>query len=115
MRRREFIAVLTVLLPVSASLAQAPNRVFRLGMLTAGNINSIRDVTVPRLATQGFVEGRNLVIDARVGAAEELPELARSMIAQRPDAIIAVGAAIAAAKAATSTVPIVMSFAGKDP
>jgi putative tryptophan/tyrosine transport system substrate-binding protein len=116
MRWREFITGLaSMFLLASASSAQIGDKVFRLGVLTAGNINNIRDVTVPTLAKQGFIEGRNLIIDARIGAVEELPELARAMVAQRPDAIIAVGAAIAAAKAASSTVPIVMSFSGQDP
>jgi putative ABC transport system substrate-binding protein len=45
-----------------------------------------------------------------------MPELAREAIATKPDVVIAVSTvAILAAKKASSTVPIVMSFIGEDP
>jgi putative ABC transport system substrate-binding protein len=72
------------------------------------------DVTVvPELARRGFVEGRNLVIVRRSSGADldRLGGLARDLVAQKLDAIIAVGLpAVRAAMAAGPEVPIVASF-----
>src|SRR5262249_38673534 len=72
-------------------------------------------VTLPELATHGFVEGRNLVVEMRTGGADELPELARELVGAKPDVVFAISApALRAVAAATSTVPIVM-LASADP
>ena len=117
MRRREFVSGLgrvAAALPLAAGVmparAQAPGRVYRLGHLA----NAVhperytRETTLPALARLGFVEGRNLVFDARNGASAQLPALMGELLAAKPDAVIAVGdAAMIAAAAATRTVPIV--------
>jgi putative tryptophan/tyrosine transport system substrate-binding protein len=123
MRRREFLsgvgstaAAWQLVAGAMPALAQTPNRVYRLGHLgnSPPSEASARQITLPELARLGFVEGRNLVFDPRVGESDALPGLMRELLAARPDAVIAVGgAAIAAAGAATSTVPIV-TF-GADP
>ena len=114
--RRPAIA-LVVLLALSAPvLAQTPGKVYRLGLLaqTDQSIDVTREHTLPELAKFGFVEGANLVLDARIGPAEALRGLARELTALRTDAMLAIGSAsIRAARAATSTVPIVMF--GDDP
>ena len=117
MRRRKFIVGLagTVAFPLAAR-AQTPNRIYRLGHLanSADSEAYTRQITLPELARLGFVEGRNLVFDARVGEPDSLPGLMRELLAAQPDAVVAVaGDAIAAASAATRTVPIV-TF-GPDP
>jgi putative tryptophan/tyrosine transport system substrate-binding protein len=62
------------------------------------------------------VQGRNLVVDVKLGAVEALPQLARELAATAPDVIIAVGGgAIRAVLAATTTTPIVGAFIGEDP
>lgn len=111
MWRRNFIAGLasTVAFPLAAG-AKTPNGIYRLGHLANSALSeaSARQVTLPELAKLGFVEGRNLVFDARLGESDTLSGLMRELLAARPDAVIAVGAAaIAAAGAATRTVPIV--------
>ncbi len=91
--------------------AQSPNRIYRLGVLapTVDSVRLTRDLTLPELATLGFIDGRNLVVDARIGAPSELPGLVREMLAAKPDAIIAIGGtAVRSARAATSSVAIVM-------
>jgi putative ABC transport system substrate-binding protein len=122
MKRRKFIALLggaAVGWPLVAgtrpALAQTPNRVYRLGHLGLAISETItRETTLPELAKLGFVEGRNLVFDARGGEPDALPGLMGELLAARPDAVMAIGpAAIAAAGAATRTVPIV-TF-GTDP
>ena len=115
MRRREFVSGLggvaaTWPLAVSRVRAQTPDRIYRLGHLGfAGPSEAMsRQVILPELARLGFVEGRNLVFDARGGEADAQPALMRELLAARPDAVIAIGnAAILAAGAATRTVAIV--------
>jgi putative ABC transport system substrate-binding protein len=72
--------------------------------------------TLPKLVREGFVEGRNLVLEIRIGTAEELPELAKELLATKPDVVLANGpVAIRAVRAATTTVPIVGAAIGEDP
>ena len=120
MKRREFIGLLggaAAGWPLRAG-AQGAGKVFRLGALSpaTAQFDSIRGIVLPELAKAGIVEGRNLILDLRAGSMEKLPQLAPELIAANPDAIMAVsGAAIGALKAASSTVPIVMSFSDYDP
>ena len=116
MRRREFVSGLgaaatwPLAAGVSRARAQTPNRVYRLGHLGfAGPSEAMsRQIILPELARLGFVEGRNLVFDARSGEADAQPALMRELLAARPDAVIAIGnPAILAAGAATRTVAIV--------
>jgi putative ABC transport system substrate-binding protein len=79
-------------------------------------IDSIRSIVLPELAKAGIVEGRNLILDARAGSMDKLSQLAAELIAANPDTVMAVsGAAINAVRAASSAVPIVMSFSDYDP
>ena len=120
MRRRDFIATLASTVaawPIAAN-AQSTNKVFRLAALSPANaqLDSIRTIVLPELAKANLVEGRNLILDARSGSMETLPELARELVAARPDVVMAVsGAAIGAVKASSGIVPIVMSFSDYDP
>jgi len=117
MRRRNFIAGLagTVAFPFAAR-AQTPNRVYSLAHLATSSDSEAftRQTTLPELARLGFVEGRNLVFNARVGEPDLMPALMRELLAGQPDAVIALGPLeLRAAGAATRIVPIV-SF-GVDP
>ena len=61
------------------------------------------------------MEGTNLVIDARAahGRVERLPALMRELLDAKPEVIVTFGTTAAqTAKAATTTTPIVMAFAG---
>jgi putative ABC transport system substrate-binding protein len=65
-----------------------------------------------RLRDQGYVEGRNLVIETRYaeGQSRRLPELAAELVALNPDVIVTITTPAAiAAKHATDRIPIVMS------
>ncbi|MGY4623616.1 ABC transporter substrate-binding protein [Bradyrhizobium sp. USDA 4486] len=116
MRRRQFIAglVATTALPL-ATHAQKASRMYRLGHLAATSETEAltRQITLPELARHGFVEGRNLIFDARVGELDSMPALMRELLAGQPDAIVAIGTALKPAAAATRTVPVV-AF-GNDP
>ena len=121
MRRRTLVSGLAAGLGAAAAgwlpgagpmavLAQTPGRTYRLGHLTTAesSVVATREFTLPELARLGFAEGRTLVFDSRVGEADTLPGQMRELLATRPDAIIAVGLpAVAAAGAATRSVPIV--------
>jgi putative ABC transport system substrate-binding protein len=114
MRRVVFIcAVLAVLSP---TYAEAAERIWRMGVLALGDNGAVRSIIMPYLATRGFVEGRNLVVNVRIGAEEQMPELAQTLVGDKPDVIIAISDwALHALRAATSTIPIVVAPMGGDP
>ena len=112
MRRREFVTVPIALLGgaalARAAFAQRSQRTFRIGQLLASPTSDALRLSAPffpTLAEQGFVEGRNLVVDTRSaeGQLERLPALAAELIALKPDLIVALAApATAAVKALTA-------------
>ena len=121
MRRRTFIAgVGTAALLPFAARAQSPTMPV-IGFLHAGSPdeNAKRlDAFRKGLAAAGFVEGKNLAIEYRwaSGKTQDLSAMAAELIAKPVALIVTPGstAAAVAAKAATSTVPIVFS-SGTDP
>lgn len=118
-RRRPFLSAVAALLVAGPSdgWAQAPGRIYRLGILRPTGTAPF-DVNIPEaLRELGYVEGRNLIIDRRYaeGRTERLPALARELVAAKMDAIVAVGTgAVRAATEASSTIPVVM-FGNFDP
>jgi putative tryptophan/tyrosine transport system substrate-binding protein len=113
------LGVLTILLSVGpAAFGQAPERVYRLGVLSpsSGTLEQSRAEAFPELARLGFVEGQNLVVEARFGPTEQLPALARELASVHPDVVIAAGgAAIRAMRQAAVATPIVGALIGEDP
>jgi putative ABC transport system substrate-binding protein len=118
MKRREVIALIggsAGLWPLS-TVAQAPAKTVRLGILQGGGRDAEKlsgEPFLSELATLGYVEERNLVVERRYadGKVERLPELAAEIIAFQPDLIFAPPApAAAAVKALTTTIPIVFCF-----
>ncbi len=114
MNRRD--TVLTLLALGAAphfAFAQPAGKVWRIGFLsqTAGP-NEYIEAFLDQLHTLGYVEGRNLSIEYRwaAGNVERLPEMAAELVRLKVD-LIATQATepIAAAKRATSTIPIVMT------
>ena len=114
MRRAVCIcAVLALILPTSGEAAE---RLWRMSVLALADDGSVRSVILPYLATRGFVEGRNLIVNVRVGAEEQMPELARAVVDDKPDVVIAISDwALHAVRAATTTIPIVVAPMGADP
>jgi putative ABC transport system substrate-binding protein len=89
MLRRKFIACLAGVAAWPLAVhAQQPNKVRRIGVLELIDDPMIRSVILPELAQRGFVDGRNLVVDVRIGKSDELPKLdcapARLNSAARP-------------------------------
>ena len=116
MRRREFIAGLgsAAAWPLT-SLAQQ-SAVPVIGYLVTGSpLPREEHVAAFRqgLSETGFVEGRNVTIDYRFPTYDQLPELATELVRRRVAVIATSGLQAAlAAKAATTTIPIVFRTGG---
>ena len=116
-RRRDFITLLggAAAWPTAAEAQQSA-----LVGLLSGTQPDDRHISAIRqgLKDAGYVEGRNLAIKHRSadGRFERLPALAAELVADPVAAIVAVlsPTAAAAAKAATTTIPIVFAI-GPDP
>lgn len=90
--------------------AQDPGRTYRLAHLANSKASEslTQQITLPELARLGFVAGRNLEFESRVGEPDMMRGLMDELLAGKPDAIVAVGeAAVVAAGTATRTVPVV--------
>jgi putative ABC transport system substrate-binding protein len=119
-RRNLLLAGLVVPFCPTPAPAQMPEKVWRIAVLTPSQFgqSTIRQFTLPELAKLGFEEGRDYAYEvfSADDVPERLPALALDVVATNPDVIIAVGpSSIRAARAATTTIPIVMSFGGEDP
>jgi putative tryptophan/tyrosine transport system substrate-binding protein len=113
MRRRGLlIAAGAVCLMPSTAVPQQPGRVYRIGYLNASSPSASLDAFRESLRRLGYVEGRNLTIEARWadGNPAALPALASSLVELKVDVISTVSTPAArAAKQATSTIPIVFN------
>jgi putative ABC transport system substrate-binding protein len=122
MRRREFIAGLggaAVAWPLASHAQQAAVPV--VGFLSAQSAQvDYKDTTIPflqGLKEAGYVEGRNVAVEYRYAEnqLDRLPALAADLVRRRVAVIVATAITVArAAKAATTTIPIVF-LAGGDP
>jgi putative tryptophan/tyrosine transport system substrate-binding protein len=117
MKRREFVTLLggaAATWPLAARAQQTAVRV--VGWLNAGSsegyeLGGLRH----HLKEAGFVEGQNLVIEPRWAnnQYDRLPALAAELVQRRCDVIVAATTpSVRAAKAATTTIPIVFAMAG---
>jgi len=121
-RRRELIAFIGIAAAAwpPATRADTGSKSWRIGYLDGGAEAARRplfDRFRQRMRELGYVEGTRPVYEARYagGSLERLPQLARELLGLKPDALlVATTPANIAAKAATSSIPIVM-IAGADP
>jgi putative ABC transport system substrate-binding protein len=117
-RRRAItaLAVLGGLTACRSSWAQPRERsVARIGFLFAGTLANRPQAQGfwDGLHELGYMSGKNVLIEVREaqGKVERLPELAKELVAWKPDVIVAVTpVAITAAQRATSSIPIVMAI-----
>src|SRR6476620_8498493 len=121
MRRREFITLLggaTVAWPLAAR-AQQPT-VPVIGFMSArspeDSVNVLRAFHKGLQDEGGFADGENVKVEYRWARGNYLllPTLAGELVARSVNVLVAVGgdASARAAKAATSTVPIVFTISG---
>jgi ABC-type uncharacterized transport system substrate-binding protein len=118
--RRKFLATLggTAAAWPLAARAQQPAKLPTIGFLVAGTPSSHGQwvaAFVQRLRELGWIEGRNIAIEYRwaEGRTERFAEIATEFVRRNVDVIVtSATAAIAAAKQATSVIPIVFAAAG---
>jgi putative tryptophan/tyrosine transport system substrate-binding protein len=97
--------------------AQQATKVWRIGVLAAEGVleSNPFDALLGELRDLGYLEGRNISIEYRrsVGGSERYATLAGELVGLKVDIIITLGTpATLAAKAATTTIPIVVASAG---
>jgi putative ABC transport system substrate-binding protein len=116
MARRTFLALVSsgLLATPLAAEAQHPGKVYRVGILTNKALEpaEARQWQAFRLGLRerGWIEGRNILIEFREaeGNFARLPELAADLVRLKVDLILAKSSIyVRAAKAATSSIPIV--------
>ena len=121
MRRREFITLIggaVTSWPLAARAQQAAMPV--IGFLHSGSrleSNCAVQALQEGLAEAGYVENQNLSVEYRwaEGRDERFPEFAVELVRRPVNLIVAIGSpAVTAAKAATTSIPVVF-YVGVDP
>jgi len=120
MERRTFIALVSGgLLPAALAAERQQPAITRIGYLSTrspAEAKYVTDAFIRGLNESGYVEGTNLAIEFRWAELQydRLPALASALVRRQVALIAAVGGAHSglAAKAATSTIPIVFVSAG---
>jgi putative tryptophan/tyrosine transport system substrate-binding protein len=120
MRRRDFIALLggSVVTWPRGVHAQQPAKSYRISYLALlpGEDKSLMKPLLERLHELGYVEGKNMTFSYRSAEdhPQQLPQLATELVQANPDVLIAGFGTLAAkaAKAATTTIPIVITSVG---
>jgi putative ABC transport system substrate-binding protein len=116
-KRREFITLIggaAAIWPIAARAQQVklPTIGF-LGASTRSNWTQWTASFLQRMSELGWIEGRTVAIEYRwaEGRTERYTEITTEFVRLKVDVIVTVGTAVAAAKQATSTIPIVFAIA----
>ena len=109
-----YLVATVLLVSVSSAAAQQPGKVPRIGFLalSATVTQGRREAFLQGLRERGYTEGRNIVVEFRNAEQklDRLSELAAELVRLKVNVIVTAGPApTRAAKAATTTVPIVMT------
>jgi putative ABC transport system substrate-binding protein len=116
MRRRDFITLLGGAVAPWPRPARAQQKVPVIGFIGTTSPTAWREQIAAfeqRLGELGWTSGRTIAIEYRwtEGRNEQAPAIARAFVERGVDIIVAGGNAVAAAKQATSTIPIVFPVA----
>jgi putative ABC transport system substrate-binding protein len=118
MRRRDFISLLggASAMPFAARAQQQSGKRPTIGLLTAGapaTHGNWVNAFVQRLHELGWIEGRTISIEYRwgEGRSDRYAQIAAEFVRLNVDVIVTQGGAVAAAKKATSVIPIVFTVA----
>jgi putative ABC transport system substrate-binding protein len=119
MKRRDFITLLggaAMGWPLAARAQRALPLVGYLHSATPGPFVTLTAAFLRGLSDMGYVEGQNVTIEYRwaEGQVDRLPGLAADLVRNQVAVLVAVGGELSAlaAKAATSSIPIVFSVGG---
>ena len=99
------------------ALAQNATAAPRVVLLIAGSMRTQServDAFRKRLRELGYTEGKNLILEVREldGRVDQLPAIMREIVQSNPAVIVTHGASTQAARAATSTIPVVIAISG---
>lgn len=119
MNRRDTVLALLALgavgRPLAADAQQSKDKTAHIGILVTGSIaqrGHLEQALLEGLREQGYVEGKNLVIERRYadGRRERTPEFARELAAMKLDAVVTTCTpSTRAARQATASTPIIMA------
>jgi putative ABC transport system substrate-binding protein len=103
------------IVPGAPSVAQPAS--FRVGWIGPGTMAEAQPLLEhlrQGLRDLGYVEGRNLVIEARWGehSPAQVEAQVAALVASKPQVIVALGPVTTAVHKATSTIPVVFAFSG---
>jgi putative ABC transport system substrate-binding protein len=108
------LSALLFALCVSAD-AQQPTKIPRIAFLAGGSRSGdslLLNTFWQRMKELGYIEGKNIAAEYRFadGAPERLPSFAAELVRLNVDVIVAPGSGARAAKKATDTIPIVITY-----
>jgi putative ABC transport system substrate-binding protein len=113
--RRAVLAGLgTILVLPGRGGAQTTRKVARVGWVAGGGgpapayLESFRE----GLRERGWIEGQNLVLEARSGDREQAKDLTSELVRSKVDVIVTQGPMVFGARAAAGAIPIVFGFSG---
>src|SRR6266511_2999371 len=117
MRPKLLVWLLATVLLITAppAAAQQPKKVPKIAFLAGGSRAAdslLLEAFWRRMNELGYIEGKNIAAEYRFaeGAPERLPNFARELVRLNVDIIVAPGSGTRAAKKATDTIPIVITY-----